>query len=129
MKLFTTWRARARQLRAEVMALVLAARDPRTPLIAKIVAVSVIAYALSPLDLIPDFVPVLGYVDDLLLVPLGIILARRLIPVQVIDDCRAQAAETLAEHSTAGRVAAAVIVALWLLAGAGVIFAVRSLVR
>ncbi|GHF33600.1 uncharacterized membrane protein YkvA (DUF1232 family) [Deinococcus metalli] len=82
----------ARTLKADLHALALAARDPRTPWTARVVAVLVLAYALSPIDLIPDFVPVLGYLDDLLLVPAGLWLALRLIPPDVLADARAHAA-------------------------------------
>lgn len=85
-------RALARRLKAELLALSLAARDPRTPWPARLLALLVLAYALSPIDLIPDFIPVLGQLDDLLLVPAGLWLALRLIPPQVMADARAQAA-------------------------------------
>lgn len=102
------WAAR---LKRDVLALWLAARDPRTPLIAKVTAAAVAAYALSPIDLIPDVIPVLGYLDDLLLVPLGILLAVRLIPDDLMADCRARAAR-IAERpvSRAGLIA---VVAIW----------------
>jgi uncharacterized membrane protein YkvA (DUF1232 family) len=79
-----TWRERLRTLQRDTLALYLAARDVRTPWYAKMVAAAVAAYALSPIDLIPDFVPVLGYVDDLVLVPLGLIIAVRLVPPHVM---------------------------------------------
>ena len=85
------WRARVRELKIQVHALLLAYRDPRTPWYAKALAALVAAYALSPIDLIPDFIPVLGQLDDLLLVPLGIALAVRLIPREVLADCRTKA--------------------------------------
>ncbi len=85
-------KSRVRQLRREVHALVLAARDPRTPWYAKWLVAGVVAYALSPIDLIPDFIPVLGYLDDLILVPLGIVIAIKLIPPQVLAECRARVA-------------------------------------
>ncbi len=88
---FARWQARARELKIQVHALLLAYRDPRTPWYAKALAALVAAYALSPIDLIPDFIPVLGQLDDLLLVPLGIALAARLIPREVLADCRARA--------------------------------------
>jgi len=91
--LFARWRARVRELKIQVHALLLACRDPRTPWYAKALAALVAAYALSPIDLIPDFIPVLGQLDDLLLVPLGIALAVRLIPREVLADCRARARE------------------------------------
>ncbi len=88
-----TWQEKARALKQEIYALYLAYRDPRTPLAARIVTACVVAYAFSPIDLIPDFVPVLGYLDDLILVPLGIALALRLIPPEVMSDCRARAGD------------------------------------
>jgi uncharacterized membrane protein YkvA (DUF1232 family) len=78
-------------LKREVQALVLAARDPRTPWYAKWVVAGVLAYALSPIDLIPDFIPVLGHLDDVVLVPLGVYVAVRLIPPEVLAECRARA--------------------------------------
>ncbi|THF88084.1 DUF1232 domain-containing protein [Deinococcus sp. KSM4-11] len=81
----------ARSLKADLHALSIAARDPRTPWVARIMALLVLAYALSPIDLIPDFIPVLGYLDDLLLVPAGLWLALRLIPPEVMADARARA--------------------------------------
>ena len=83
----------AKQLKAELLALSLAARDPRTPWYARAFALLVLAYALSPIDLIPDFIPVLGYLDDLLLVPAGLWLALRLIPPGVMAGARAEAAQ------------------------------------
>jgi uncharacterized membrane protein YkvA (DUF1232 family) len=115
------WRQRARRLTRETYALYLAVRDPRVPWYAKAVAAGVVAYAISPIDLIPDFVPVLGYLDDVVLVPLGIVLALRLIPAPVMADCRARADRAMA--AGAGRaprswVAAGVVVAVWLLLAA-----------
>lgn len=100
----------ARRLKRDVVALWLAGRDPRTPLSAKLVAAAVAAYALSPLDLIPDVIPVLGLLDDLLIVPLGIALAIRLIPPPLMEEFRARASRTPRPRS---RIGAAVIVALW----------------
>src|SRR5580700_2303880 len=88
----TTWKERARNLKRDVVAIALAVRDPRVPWYAKAVGVCVIAYALSPIDLIPDFVPVLGYLDDLMLVPLGLLLTLRLIPAEILAEHRAAAA-------------------------------------
>src|SRR5918998_6471079 len=89
------WKQRARQLKRELYALYLAYKDPRVPWYARLFAACVVGYAFSPIDLIPDPIPVLGYLDDLLLVPLGIALAVRLIPPQVLADCRARAEATL----------------------------------
>lgn len=101
----------AHALKRESLALYHAARDPRTPWYAKAVAGAVVAYALSPIDLIPDFVPVLGYLDDLLLLPLGIWLALRLVPAPVLADARRRAEATL--EQPASRTAAVAIVAIW----------------
>lgn len=102
----------ARALKRDVVAVYLAARDPRVPWYAKGVALAVAAYALSPIDLIPDFIPVLGYVDDLLIVPLGILLVRRLIPDALFAEFRV-AASAVSERPVS-RVAAVVIVTVWL---------------
>ena len=104
-------RAWAQRLRTDVLALYLAARDPRVPLAPKLVAAAVAAYALSPIDLIPDFIPVLGALDDLIIVPLGIALAVRLIPPEILRECRARAATLPTRHS---RAAAIAIVAVWI---------------
>jgi len=107
------WKQRARELRRGCQALSLAARDPRVPWYAKALVVLVAAYAVSPIDLIPDFIPVLGYVDDLLLLPLGIALAIRLIPAEVWRDCLAHAAAQ-AKNEPRSWAAAAVVVSIWL---------------
>jgi uncharacterized membrane protein YkvA (DUF1232 family) len=108
-------RSWARSLKRDAHAVWLAARDPRTPWYAKALAATVAAYAFSPIDLIPDFIPVLGYLDDLLLVPLGLWLALRLIPPQVLADHRA-AAEAAADRPVS-RVAAAAVLAAWIVFG------------
>jgi len=110
------WRRWAQALRRETQALYLACRDPRTPWYAKALAVCVVAYALSPIDLIPDPIPVLGYLDDLVLLPVGIALVRRLIPTAVLEDCRRRADERAATGGPTGWIAAGVIIVLWLLA-------------
>jgi uncharacterized membrane protein YkvA (DUF1232 family) len=107
------WRARAQALRREVTTLYLACRDPRVPWYAKALAASLVAYALSPIDLIPDFIPVLGYLDDLVVIPLGVLLVRRWIPNVVLRDCRARA-ETMTAKPVS-RVGAAIVVGVWLL--------------
>jgi uncharacterized membrane protein YkvA (DUF1232 family) len=104
----------ARTLKRDVVALSLAARDPRVPWYAKAVAASVAAYALSPIDLIPDFIPVLGYLDDLILVPLGIALAIRLIPPDLFAEHRNTAAARIGNRPTSW-VGAAVVVTIWVL--------------
>ena len=105
-------RRRARELRTSTHALYLAARDPRTPWYARLLALAVVAYAFSPIDLIPDPIPVLGYLDDLILVPAGIALTLRLIPPDVLADARARA--TAQAGRPLSRVGAAITVALWL---------------
>ena len=110
----TILRQRARQLKAETWALALAVRDPRTPWYAKLLVAGIVAYACSPIDLIPDFIPVLGYLDDLVLLPLGIAWALQLIPPAVLVECRARAQETLQDGKPVSWVAGAVIVVLWL---------------
>ena len=105
---------RARALKSETYALYLVARDPRTPWYAKVLAGGVVAYALSPIDLIPDFIPVIGYLDDLILVPAGIWLAIRLVPPQVMQESRAKAELAVDLGQTVGRNAAVVIVLIWL---------------
>ena len=104
----------ARALKRDVTALWIAARDPRTPWYAKLAAAAVAAYALSPIDLIPDFVPVLGCLDDLILVPLGIMLAVRLVPPPLMAEFRAEAARLDAQPLSAA--GAAFIVTLWIAA-------------
>src|SRR2546425_12979158 len=121
------WKRRAQELRTEVHALYLAYRDSRVPWHARLVAAGVVAYYFSPIDLIPDPIPVLGYVDDLLLLPLGVALAIRLIPAQVMIECRAQARAR--DRPPGSWVAAAVIVALWLVLAALSVRLVLGMVR
>jgi uncharacterized membrane protein YkvA (DUF1232 family) len=109
---------RARRLKAETVALYLAARDPRTPWYAKVLVAGIVAYAISPIDLIPDFVPVLGYLDDLILIPLGIALAIKLVPHSVLAECRARAQDTIQNGKPVSRFAGAVIVLIWLVVAA-----------
>ena len=108
----TAWRERARKLKQDVVAVALAMRDPRVPWYAKALGACVVAYALSPIDLIPDFIPVIGYLDDLVLVPLGLLLTLRMIPAEVLAEHRAAAA-SLAERPVSHAGAAGVIV-VWL---------------
>ncbi len=106
----------ARAIRRDVHALWLAARDPRTPWIARLLAVVLAAYALSPIDLIPDVIPVLGLLDEAVLLPLGILLAVRLIPPPLLTEFRAAA--SAAQARPGSRAGAAIVVVLWLLAAA-----------
>lgn len=110
--MFEKWKQWARVIKRDAHALYLAARDPRVPWYAKVVAIAVAAYALSPIDLIPDFVPVLGYVDDLLIVPLGMALVVKLIPPAIMAEHRDMAAA--AQDRPVSKGAAAVIVLIWI---------------
>lgn len=112
------WKRRVASLKSETYALYLAYRDPRVPWHAKVFAALVVAYAFSPIDLIPDFVPVLGYLDDLVLVPLGIALSLKMIPAEVMADCRQRARVAAGQDRPTNRLAAAIIVAIWLLLAA-----------
>src|SRR5262245_22587939 len=103
------------RIEREIHALSLAARDPRVPWYAKALAVAIVTYAFSPVDLIPDFIPVIGYLDDAIIIPLGVALLLRMIPNEVMEDCRARAT---AEPMVYGRwVAGGMVVACWLLGG------------
>lgn len=108
----------ARRIRADAHALWFAARDPRTPRLARVLALALAAYALSPIDLIPDAIPVLGLLDEAILLPLGLVAVIRLVPTAVIAQARARAAEAAARPVS--RAGAAMVVALWA-AGAGVL--------
>ena len=127
--MFEKIRGWARALKAEVAVVASALRDPRTPWPAKILGMFVIAYAVSPIDLIPDFIPVIGYLDDLILVPLGVWLALRLIPAPVMAECRLKAREYLAQPRPVNRLAAVVIVLVWLALAALGIFVLARLLR
>jgi uncharacterized membrane protein YkvA (DUF1232 family) len=120
------WREQARRLTLEVYALYLACRDPRVPWYAKALAATVVAYAFSPIDLIPDFIPVLGYLDDLILVPLGVLAVRAMISDAVMEDCRRRARAALGEKKPASRAGLAMVVTVWIaLAVAGAWLLVR----
>jgi uncharacterized membrane protein YkvA (DUF1232 family) len=118
MSLLSDLRQRARDLKTETIALYLAARHPGTPWYAKLLVAGIAAYALSPIDLIPDFIPVLGYLDELILIPLGVVLAVRMIPRPILEECRARAQEISARGRPVSRIAGVVIVALWIGLGA-----------
>ncbi len=113
--MWSTWKVRAQQLKTELYALSLAYRDPRTPWVARLWAACVIGYAFSPIDLIPDPIPVLGLLDDLVIVPLGIAVALRLIPAPVMAECRIKAQESGSGPRRVSWAAAGVIVILWIL--------------
>jgi uncharacterized membrane protein YkvA (DUF1232 family) len=122
--LLQKWKEQARALKKEIHALLIAYRDPRTPWYAKAWALVVLAYALSPIDLIPDFIPILGYLDDLILLPMGIALAVKLVPADVMADARLTA--TKAEGGMFGKVGAVIIALVWLaLIGLAVSWGIR----
>lgn len=110
------WKAWVHQLKEDIYTLYLAYRDPRVPFYVKVVVILTVAYAFSPIDLIPDFIPVLGYLDDLVLLPLGIWLSIRLLPDAVVQEYREKARQQLLERKP-NYTMAAVIVILWLLFG------------
>lgn len=118
---------RAKALRTETYSLYLAARDPRTPWTARGLILLVVAYALSPIDLVPDFIPVLGYLDDLIIVPAGIALALRLIPTEVMTDARDKV--RLEPPGSLGTAGAIVIALIWILAIILAYLAVRPLLK
>ena len=108
------WRARAEALETQVVAVYLAYRHPGTPWYAKVLAFLVAAYALSPIDLIPDFIPVLGYLDDLLILPVGVLLVIKVVPPDIMRDCQNRAAELRAAGAPHFRWMGLVIVLLWI---------------
>ena len=105
---------RVGHLKDETFALYLAARHPDTPWYAKVFVAGVVAYAFSPIDLIPDFIPVLGYLDDFVLIPLGIAVAIKMIPPGVLAECRSRAHASMAGGKPVSRLAAVVVVGIWL---------------
>ncbi len=114
--MFSRLKEWARLIKRDVRAIYLAARDPRVPWYAKVVAIGVAAYALSPIDLIPDFIPVIGYLDDLIIVPLGILLVIKMVPPHIMAEHRATAATAAESPASVG--GAIVIVAIWIAAAA-----------
>lgn len=125
--LLTRLKQRARALKNEAYAIYLAAKDPRTPWYAKALVFFVVAHTFSPIDLIPDFIPVLGYLDDLIITPGGLWLAVRLIPPEVLAEARATAAIQGVDRSV-GKIGAAIIILLWMVGlGAAVYFVLRYL--
>jgi uncharacterized membrane protein YkvA (DUF1232 family) len=110
-------KAAARRIGRDVMTVYFAARDPRTPLLIRLLALAIAAYALSPIDLIPDFIPVIGLLDEVVLLPLGIVLIIRLTPAAVIESSREKARDAASRPTS--KVAAAVIIAIWGICVAG----------
>jgi uncharacterized membrane protein YkvA (DUF1232 family) len=121
-------RAWAKIIKRDVRALFLAIRDPRTPRLPKVMAVCTVAYALSPIDLIPDFIPVLGYLDDIIILPLAILLIVKLIPPPLMAEFRAGAAQ-VEPSSGLAKIGTAMIAGLWLVGAAIMVWWVLKLVR
>ena len=124
--MLSSLRAKAKKLESETYALYLAYRDPRTPWHARALAAFVVAHTVSPIDLIPDFIPVIGYLDDLVITPLGLYLALRMIPPEVLADARRQAARASAEGRIKTRAGVAIVLSVW---GFGAIVLVVILAR
>lgn len=117
MKLLEILKQYAHKLKSEIFALYFVAHHPQTPWYTKVLIAVVVAYAFSPIDLIPDFIPILGHLDDLILLPLGIALAIKIIPAQVLAECRMQAAKASDGQKPTNWIAGTVILFIWLIAG------------
>lgn len=111
--LIARWKRQAKLLRVKIYTIYVAYKDPRVPWYAKAFAACIVAYAFSPIDLIPDFIPILGYLDDIVLIPLGIALVLKMIPKAVIKECEEKAQAILSQDKPKSLVAAAIIVAIW----------------
>jgi uncharacterized membrane protein YkvA (DUF1232 family) len=116
------WKLWARQLTAQTYALYLAYRHPRTPWYAKVFAALVVGYVFSPIDPIPDFIPVVGLLDEMVVVPIGVLLAAKMTPPDVFEECKEKAREVAEGEKPMSRIAAVVIVAVWLLCVALAVF-------
>ena len=112
--IFNNFKVKVRKLKKEIRALYLASKRPDVPWYAKIVVLLVVGYALSPIDLIPDFIPVFGYLDDLILVPIGVAFAIRLIPRDIMNECREQSENIFKEGKPKNRVAGGIIIFIWI---------------
>jgi uncharacterized membrane protein YkvA (DUF1232 family) len=108
------WKEKAKQLKTDTYALYLAYRHPGVPWYAKLFTALIVCYALSPIDLIPDFIPVLGYLDDLIIIPAGISLSLKMIPKEVLRECRDKAKLELSSDKPKNWVAAFIIILVWL---------------
>jgi uncharacterized membrane protein YkvA (DUF1232 family) len=120
--MFERLKSHARALKNETQAVYLAAKDPRTPWYAKAIAICTVAYAFSPIDLIPDFVPILGYLDDVIIVPAGIALAIRLIPAEVLEDAQEKAKQVRGPERSVGYAGIAVIAIAWIIILIGAVY-------
>ncbi len=126
MRTMERWKQLAKGLKTETYAIYLASKDPRVPWYAKALILFVVAHTFSPIDLIPDFIPVIGYLDDLIITPLGIALAFKLIPKDVLAECRVEARRMIRQDQPKGWWPAAVIIITWLLA---ITFVVATILR
>jgi uncharacterized membrane protein YkvA (DUF1232 family) len=124
-----SWKRKAKRLKGETHALYLAYRDPRTPWYVKSLVALVVGYAFSPIDLIPDPIPILGYLDDLLLVPLGLTLVLRMIPPVVLDECREEARLVMENGNPTNWAAAVAVIGIWLIAAGAIIYAIAGLLQ
>jgi uncharacterized membrane protein YkvA (DUF1232 family) len=115
MKLTRKLKEKATRLKNEILAISLAFKDKRTPLMAKIMIGIIVGYAISPIDLIPDFIPVIGYLDDLIILPALMVITVKMIPAEVLEDCRKQVKEKYQFSKKAGWIAAGVVVLIWAL--------------
>jgi uncharacterized membrane protein YkvA (DUF1232 family) len=126
MEALERWKEGARELRKDIYTLYYAYKDPRVPWHAKALAAAVVAYAASPIDLIPDFIPIIGYLDDLVIVPLGIIVALKTVPKHVLEECRAKAEAANAEGKLRNWYSAFIIITIWVIVA---VIIVRALVQ
>jgi uncharacterized membrane protein YkvA (DUF1232 family) len=116
------WKRRARQLSAQTYTLYLAYRDPRTPWYAKVFAAFIIGYVFSPIDPIPDFIPGVGLLDEMVVVPIGVLLAAKMIPREVFEECKEKARAVAQHEKPVSRVAAVVVLGVWILCVAAAVF-------
>lgn len=120
------WKQKARDLKKETYAIYLACKDPRVPWYAKVLAACVVGYALSPIDLIPDPIPVLGYLDDLVLIPLGIALVVKMIPCEVLQECRLNAETACGRGKPKNWIAGTIIILIWIAVFGCIIFYLKK---
>ncbi len=118
-----------RQMKQETFAIYLASKDPRVAWYAKLLAVCVVAYLFSPIDLIPDFIPIIGYLDDLILVPLGIWLVLKMIPPEVLQECREKAQIVTDKNKPTNWIAAGVILAIWFCLGILIVVYIKRIIN
>ena len=123
------WKKRTQRLKTETYALYIAYKDPRVPWYAKVLTAFVVAHTLSPIDLIPDFIPVFGYLDDLIITPLGLALALKMIPEEVMIEARQEAELSMGNVDRVARVGVIIVISIWVLIGVLVILWVYKITR